>query len=126
VADFVGAIVLRGIARLTGDGLTAVELEGGAQVVSTDAADGPVAVSVFPWDIVIEPAGSRASGSARNHLAAEVQTVTAIGGRVRLGLESVQPLAAEVTEAAVAELGLRPGVHVVATWKAAATRLLPR
>jgi molybdate transport system ATP-binding protein len=55
-----------------------------------------------------------------------VHTVTAIGGRVRLGLQSVQPLAAEVTEAAVAELGLRPGTRVLATWKASATRLLPR
>jgi molybdate transport system ATP-binding protein len=55
-----------------------------------------------------------------------VQTVTTIGGRVRLGLGAAQPLVAEVTEAAASELGLAPGAPVVATWKAAATRLLAR
>jgi molybdate transport system ATP-binding protein len=126
VADFIGAVVLRGVARPGSNGLTVVELDGGAEVVSTDHAEGPVAASVFPWDIVIEPAGAGSTGSARNHLPAEVQTVTAIGGRVRLGLAAVQPLAAEVTEAAVTELGLRPGAQVVATWKAATTRLVGR
>jgi molybdate transport system ATP-binding protein len=126
VADFIGAVVLRGVARPGSNGLTVVELEGGAVVLSTDQAEGPVAASVFPWDIVIEPAGTASVGSARNHLPVEVQTVTAIGGRVRLGLAAVQPLAAEVTEAAVTELGLQPGAHVVATWKAATTRLVAR
>jgi molybdate transport system ATP-binding protein len=126
VADFIGAVVLHGVARASPDGLTAVELDGGERVLSTDPGDGPVAVSVFPWDIVIEPSHATARGSARNHLAAEILTMTTIGGRVRLGLAAGQPLAAEVTEAAVNDLGLRPGMRVTATWKAAATRLLPR
>ena len=50
--------------------------------------------------------------------------MTAVGGRVRLGLMAGQPLAAEVTEAAVRELGLRVGMRVAATWKATATRLI--
>jgi molybdate transport system ATP-binding protein len=126
VADFVGAVVLHGVARAGADGLTVVELEGGGRIVSTDAAAGPVAASVFPWDIVIEPPGASGAGSARNRLAAQVQTVTTIGGRVRLGLSGGQPLVAEVTEAAAAELGLAPGASVVATWKATTTRLVPR
>jgi molybdate transport system ATP-binding protein len=126
VADFVGAVVLHGTARAGADGLTVVELDGGGRIVSTDAAAGPVSASVFPWDIVIEPPGANAVGSARNHLAAHVQTVTTVGGRVRLGLTGTQPLVAEVTEAAVAELGLVPGAPVVATWKATTTRLVPR
>jgi molybdate transport system ATP-binding protein len=119
VADFSGAVVLRGTARRDGD-LTLVELDGGGTVVSTDTASGPVAVSVFPWEISIGPAG----GSARNSLEAEVVTITAVGGRVRLGLQAGQPLAAEVTEAAVRELELRPGARITATWKATATRLI--
>ena len=126
VADFVGAVVLHGVARAAAGGVTVVDLDGGGRIVSADAAEGPVSATVFPWDIVIEPPGTNAIGSARNHLPAQVQTVTAIGGRVRLGLAATQPLVAEVTEAAVAELRLAPGVPVVATWKAAATRLVPR
>ena len=51
-------------------------------------------------------------------------SVTTVGSRVRVGLAAPQPLTAEVSEAAVHELGLEPGVRVVASWKAAATRLL--
>ena len=124
VADFIGAVVLHGFARASGGGMTVVDLDGGGSITSTDAASGPVSASVFPWDIVIEPPGADGVSSARNRLPAEVQTVTTIGGRVRLGLGAAQPLVAEVTEAAVSELGLAPGVPVMATWKAAATRLL--
>ncbi len=127
VADFTGAVVLRGVARGRAAGLTAVELEGGGRIASTDTADGPVAASLFPWEVTLEPAGhDGAGGSARNHVQAEVVTLTAVGGRVRLGLQAGQPLTAEVSEAAVAELGLRPGAHVTATWKATATRLVRR
>jgi molybdate transport system ATP-binding protein len=124
VADFTGAVVLTGTARASDEGLTVVELDGGGRLTSTDRAQGPVAVSVYPWEIVIELPSARPGGSARNHVAAEVVSLTAVGGRVRLGLAAGQPLVAEVTEAAVRELGLRPGAHVVASWKAPATRLV--
>ena len=73
-----------------------------------------------------EPAEEEPHGSARNRLAAEVTSVTEIGARVRVGLASPQPLAAEVTGESVSELGLRPGARVAAVWKATATRLMPR
>ncbi len=126
VADLTGAVVLTGRALAGDDGLTRVALEGGEEVVSPDGAAGPVGVSVFPWDITIEPPHATVHGSARNRLAAEVTSVTEIGGRVRLGLAAGQPLVAEVTAAAVAELGLRPGTRVVASFKATATRLVAR
>jgi molybdopterin-binding protein len=44
---------------------------------------------------------------------------------VRVGLLAGQPLTAEVTAAAVDELRLERGARVAATWKAAATRLVP-
>ena len=53
-------------------------------------------------------------------------TVTVLGNRVRVGLRASQPLAAEVTQAAVRDLEVAPGTEVTATWKAAATRLAPR
>lgn len=126
VADLTGAVVLAGVARPSADGLTRVDLEGGATLTSVDVADGPVAVTLHPWEVAIEPGSAEAGGSARNRLAATVETVTTVGTRVRVGLNVGQPLAAEVTAAAVAALELRPGAEVVATFKAAATRLIPR
>ena len=64
-------------------------------------------------------------GSARNHLLVDVVSVTAVGNRVRVGLAAPQPLTAEISDAAVRELGLAPGARAVASWKAAATRVLP-
>lgn len=124
VADFAGSVVLSGTARRDSEGLTEVELEGGGQVRSTDEADGPVAVSVFPWEIGLEPAGAAPHGSALNWLAVEVVSVTEVGNRVRVGLAAPQPLVAEITAESTRALGLSPGVHAVATWKATATRLL--
>jgi molybdate transport system ATP-binding protein len=126
VADFAGAVVLTGRARRGGDGLTLVALDGGGEIASTDAADGEVAASVFPWEIALEPAdGGGITGSPRNRLPVTVTSATAIGGRVRLGLAAAQPLTAEITEASRRALGLEPGVRATATWKAAATRLTP-
>jgi molybdate transport system ATP-binding protein len=126
VADLTGAVVLTGHARPGTDGLTRVDLDGGGTITSVDEATGPVAATVHPWDIAIEEPNRPATGSAQNRIAATVETVTVIGSRVRLGLKAGQPLAAEVTAPAVEALHLRPGAEVHATFKAAATRLVPR
>jgi molybdate transport system ATP-binding protein len=125
VADFTGAVVLTGVARSGPNGLTRVELDGGGEVMSTDPGEGPVAASVYPWEIAIEPASAAAApGSTQNHVPVEILSVTRIGNRVRLGLAGPQPLAAEITGVAVDELGLRAGARVIASWKASATRLV--
>jgi molybdate transport system ATP-binding protein len=127
VADFTGAVVLTGTARPGEGGLTAVALDDAtATVLSTDVAEGPVAATVYPWEIAIAPGDQRAEGSAQNHVPAEVVSLTTIGNRVRLGLAAPQPITAEITATAAQQLGLRPGSRVSATWKAAATRLVPR
>jgi molybdate transport system ATP-binding protein len=125
VADFTGAVVLSGSARPNPDGGgTLVDLDGGGTAISSDDAGGRVALSVHPWEIAIEPAGSEASGSPRNRLEARVESVTTIGSRARVGLVAGQPLAAEITTEAAEALGLQPGMLVVATWKATASRLV--
>ena len=124
VADFTGAVVLTGTAHRGPDGPTQVDLDGGGTVVSPDRGAGRVAVTVYPWEIAIEPRSEAPHGSAQNRLVAEVLSVTTVGNRVRLGLAAPQPLAAEITEAAANALDLHPGARVTATWKAAATRVV--
>jgi molybdate transport system ATP-binding protein len=125
VADFTGAVVLTGIAHRGPAAVTRVELDGGGTVTSTDEGDGVVAVSMYPWEIAIEPAGEPPHGSAENRLPVEVVSMTTVGNRVRLGLAGPQPLVAEITLASADRLGVKPGAQVTATWKAAATRLVP-
>lgn len=125
VADLSGAVVLHGTASPAPDGLTKVDLDGGGALMSTDVAAGPVAASVFPWEITIEASDAAADGSALNRLAAEVTSVTEFGNRARVGLVASQPIVAEVTSGSIARLGLQPGTRVTATWKATVTRLNP-
>lgn len=129
VAELTGASVLEGDARRAADGLTAVALRGGGILLSTDTATGPVSAIVRPWDVALERFDAQAiepGGSARNHLPARVVSMTPLGNHVRVGLALPQPLSADVTAAAAATLELAPGATVAATFKATATRLLPR
>jgi molybdate transport system ATP-binding protein len=125
VADLIGSVVLSGEAHRSGAGLVEIALDGGGTVLSTDGdRAGRVAVSVHPWEITLAPPASSAASSARNRIRGRVTSVTAVGNRVRVGLDASQPLVAEVTPAAVAELRLEPGAEVAATWKASATRVI--
>jgi molybdate transport system ATP-binding protein len=126
VADFSGAVVLTGEARRGADGACVVALDGGGSVTALEGDPGPVAVSVYPWEIVLARPGEAAHDSARNHLDVEVVSITTVGPRVRVGLAAPQPLTAEISEAALRELALAPGGQAVASFKAAATRVLPR
>jgi molybdate transport system ATP-binding protein len=126
VAEFTGSVVLTGRARSDRGALTAIELDGGGSASATDPGEGPVAISVFPWEITLGPAGEPAHDSAQNRLAARVQSITAVGNRVRVGLDAGQPLVAEITQAAADDLGLHVGATVTASWKATATRVTAR
>jgi molybdate transport system ATP-binding protein len=125
VADFTGAVVLTGTASAAPAGLTGVILDGGGEVLSTDQATGRVGVSLYPWEIALEPPGADPNGSPRNRLPARVLSVTVIGNRARIALEAPQPLAVEITAASAERLHLRAGAEVTAAWKATATRLVP-
>ncbi|MGE5407535.1 MAG: ATP-binding cassette domain-containing protein [Syntrophothermus sp.] len=124
VADLAGATLLRGEASAEPGGLTLVRLEGGGELRSVDPGRGAVAVSVFPWEISLEPPGAVRSDSMLNRLAGEVTSLTTVGNRTRVGISLPQPLTAEITAGSAARLGLRPGSRVVAAWKAAATRVV--
>jgi molybdate transport system ATP-binding protein len=126
VAEFTGSVVLTGRVRSNRGALTVIELDGGGSATATDPGEGPVAISVFPWEITLGPAGGRAHDSAQNRLSATVRSITAVGNRIRVGLDAGQPLVAEITQAAADDLGLHVGANVTASWKATATRVTAR
>jgi molybdate transport system ATP-binding protein len=125
VADFLGASVLEGSAAAGSGGLTMVALDGGGTISSSDPGLGRVAASVFPWEVTLERPGTAPHGSAQNRLEGTVVSVTPLGNRFRVALAAPQPLAAEVTQAALGHLELRVGDRLDACWKATATRLAP-
>jgi molybdate transport system ATP-binding protein len=120
VASFTGANLLRGIARKRENDLTLIELEAGEIVYSTDHAEGPVGVVVYPWDVAIAHEHQR--DSAMNVIEGPIRSVAHVGNRARV---KIGPVTAEVTAASVDRLGLLPGRRVVASFKATGTRLVP-
>jgi molybdate transport system ATP-binding protein len=121
VASFTGANFVTGTALRVVNGLTEVELADGTLVYSTDEAAGEVGVVVYPWDVAI--ARAAAPDSALNHVSASIRSIVNLGNRARV---RIGPLAAEVTIASVERLALREGEVVVGSFKATATRLVPR
>jgi molybdate transport system ATP-binding protein len=121
VATFAGANVLSGVAEPGADGLTTIRLDDRTAIYSTDEAFGAVDVVVYPWDVSL--ALAEHADSALNLVAGEVLSVARVGNRVRVRL---QAMTAEVTARSAERLDLRPGAQVVASFKATATRLLPR
>jgi molybdate transport system ATP-binding protein len=119
VGSLTGANLLRGRAGEAAGGLTALRLDDGSVVYSTDALEGTAAAVVYPWDVTL--ARTAPDDSAQNHLVAEVGSISRIGNRVRV---AVGPLTAEVTAESADRLAVREGERLVATWKATATRLV--
>jgi molybdate transport system ATP-binding protein len=120
VAELTGGNVLHGEARPFRDGLTEVVLDGGQAVYSVDRATGPVGVVVYPWDVSLAAAAPR--DSALNHVEGRIESLVQIGNRARV---RVGPLVAEITTASAERLGCREGDHLVASFKATGTRLVP-
>ena len=117
--------MLTGVAEPGDDGLTHVALDGGGAVDEHRRRARPGRGQRVSLGDRARAAGAASTGSAQNHVGAEVISVTAVGNRIRVGLATPQPLVAEITGPSARELALEPGARVVATWKAAATRLLP-
>jgi molybdopterin-binding protein len=114
VAEFAGTNHLPG--KASG---SQVLLDRGGSVEIVGAAYGRVAVLIAPWEITL--ALKRADDSARNHLTGRVQRVVPLGNRVRVVLSGIT---AEITPESAERMALRPGVEVVASWKATSTRIV--
>jgi molybdate transport system ATP-binding protein len=118
VADLVGVNLLRG----TADGHT-VNLPSGGAIVTADEVHGDVYVAIQPHSVSLHRAVPE--GSPRNVWSGAINGTDLLGDRVRIHLDGPVPLVAEVTVAAVAELGLREGVNVFAAVKATDISIYP-
>jgi molybdopterin-binding protein len=96
-----------------------VALTGGGNLVAADvdASDDAEVLAVFP-SYAVTLAATRPRASARNVWPVVVTQLTTLGGRVRVHAEGEPPVVAEVTAAAVADLGLHEGSHAWASVKA--------
>jgi molybdate transport system ATP-binding protein len=113
VAELAGVNLLEGVAVTD----HVVRLSGGQELVVADGLPGAlVAVAVRPQAIALHR--QQPEGSPRNAWPATVDDLQAHRDRVRVTLGGVVPVTAEVTPAAVAELGLHPGAEVWASVKA--------
>ena len=120
VAELVGTNLLAGTVSGTEFTTTA-----GAVLHVADAPSGPCLAVVHPHSITLglqPPAGS----SVRNCWPGTVTELDPLGHRARVTIAGPVPLVAEVTLAACAELGLRPGVEVHASVKATDISVSPR
>jgi molybdate transport system ATP-binding protein len=113
VAQLVGVNLLHGTASAE----RTVRLETGASVTVADPLPGPtVALAIRPQAVTLYRRAP--DGSARNNWAGRVRSLEADRDRVRVTLDGLVPMTAELTPAAVAELELAPGVEVWASVKA--------
>ncbi len=118
VADLVGVNLLRGTA-----GGHTVSLPSGGTIVTADEVAGDVYVAIQPHAVSLHRA--EPEGSPRNVWRGSVNGTDLLGDRVRIHIDGPVPLVAEVTIAAVGELGLRDGVDVFAAVKATEVSTYP-
>jgi molybdate transport system ATP-binding protein len=120
VAGIVGMNLLAGTTRVRSHGQVEVEVHGG--VVVTADEPGSAGEGSAVW-LTIDPAAVTLyerppAGSTRNVWPVHVRDVVLTGQRARVTLDGTVPLTAEVTAAAVADLGLVAGRAVYAGVKA--------
>ncbi|WNM43111.1 ABC transporter ATP-binding protein [Micromonospora halotolerans] len=119
--DYVARLVGLNLHRGHADG-HAVTV-GGLTLTTADTVRGEAFVAFPPAAVALHPA--RPDGSPRNVWPATVTGVQRHGDNLRVQLAGPVDVAADVTPAAAAHLGLRPGQPVWAAVKAAETRAYP-
>jgi molybdate transport system ATP-binding protein len=123
-AEITGRPATGYVARLVGMNLYAgharhgvVTLDGGGTLTVGEAVDGRVLVAVRPSALTVHTDAPEHS-SARNVWTGTVSALAPLGDRIRITVRGPQPILADVTASAVAELGLAPGRSVWVTAKA--------
>jgi tungstate transport system ATP-binding protein len=90
---------------------------------STNGKD--VMIFIRPENVVISPASSHGSTSARNVFTGTVQKVIPLGPYQKIMLDCGFPLVAYVTNDSCRDLGLAEGKEITASFKATAVHMIP-
>jgi molybdate transport system ATP-binding protein len=118
VAELVGVNLVRG--RAAGD---RIELPSGASLIVPDAGTGDALAVVHPRSVSVHREAPE--GSPRNVTQGHVDSIERFGDRVRVRVNGPLPLIAEITPAAVADLGLAEGTEVWMAVKATDITVFP-
>ena len=120
--DYVARLVGLNLYRGRADGHT-VRIADGFAFTVAEALDGEVFVAFPPSAVALHP--HRPDGSPRNTWPATISGVQRHGDSLRVELAGPVGVAADITPAAAAQLGLRTGQPVWAAVKATETRAYP-
>ncbi len=118
VADLVGVNLFRGRASQN-----VITLADGGSLTAAGAADGDVFAVVHPRTVALYR--TRPDGTPRNVWEGRAVDLDLEGDRVRVRLSGIPPIVAEVTPAAVRELGLDRGDQVWVAVKATEVSVYP-
>ncbi|MEJ7741453.1 MAG: ABC transporter ATP-binding protein [Nocardioidaceae bacterium] len=118
VAALVGLNLVRGFATRG-----VIDLGGSQSIVAAEPISGPAFAAFAPSTVSLFT--DRPAGSPRNVWQGTVTSLAPHGDAVRIQLEAATPLLADVTPAALASLGLRPGAAVWASVKATEITVYP-
>ena len=118
VADLVGVNLLHGVAHQDH-----VELASGALLAAPDAGTGTALAVIHPRSVALHRQAP--TGSPRNLSSGHISAVELLGDRVRVSIDGPMPLIAEITPAALAELGLTEGEPVWTAVKATEVTVYP-
>ena len=122
-SDYIARLVGLNLYRGTAQGREMLVDGTDVTLATADGHTGPV-FAAFPPSAVTLHRG-RPDTSARNHWPVTVRGMELHGDQIRLDLAGPLPLTADLTPAAVADLGLSEGSEVWAAVKAAQTRSYP-
>jgi molybdate transport system ATP-binding protein len=118
VADLVGVNLLQGTA--TG---THIGIDGGGQIISRESANGPVLAAIPPAGISVSR--QRPEQEEQNTWPGQISAVDLMGDRVRVRVDGVPAVTAEVSPAAVEELKLDEGGQLWASVNPEAVTVYP-
>jgi molybdenum ABC transporter ATP-binding protein len=119
VASFTGANLLQGRTDGPDGSTTAVHLDDGTVVTTTDGGYGAITLAVYPWDVTVST--HRPDDSATNIVEGTITAITELGNRARV---TIGPVSAEITVDSLHRLGLEPGRRAYASFKATGTRIV--
>jgi len=118
VADLVGVNLLRGQADHG-----SVRISDDSVIAAAAAESGEVFAVIHPRAVALHH--RRPEGSPRNAWPGRVSVIELLGGRVRVRVEGVVPLVAEVTPAAISELKVVEGGQVWVSFKSTDVGVYP-